>query len=474
MATSEQPAPMSDINKSLLLVITMIANFFNPFTGSSVNIALPQIAGELKLNAVMMSWVTMSYLLSSAVFLVPMGKMADRLGRMKIFLIGNIIFMLASFACIFAHTAGLLILFRFIQGFGGSMMVSTSMAILMSAFPPSERGKVIGFNVASVYLGLSAAPVLGGIITQAWGWRTLFLINGMAASLIVLVRFFYLRSDWKEAEKRPFDWKGVYWYVPSMLLLMYGISKLPLVYAACLILAGLIGLMLFIRQETRTTCPILEIALFRHNRVFGLSNLSAFINYAATYAVTFILSLYLQYVRHLSPREAGILLVAQPVLMALVSLFSGRLSDRMPPHWLASGGMAISVTGLAMMAFLTPVSSNGYLLSALAILGVGFGLFSSPNTNMVMSAVEQRYYGVASATIATMRNMGMMFSMAMATMSVHLFIGNRILGDTTIPAFMSGLKLIFLLFSFFCLLGVYSSSQNTQTQKGRRSISRID
>lgn len=464
MKRNEKPASDPKLNKSLLLGVTMIANFFNPFTGSSVNIALPQIAGELHLNAVAMSWVTMSYLLSSAVFLVPAGKVADRWGRMRIFLYGNVIFMLASFASAFAGASGFLVASRFVQGFGGAMMVSTSMAILMSAFPPGERGKVIGLNVASVYLGLSAAPVLGGIITQTMGWRTLFLINGTAALLIVIIRFIFLNSEWKETEDKPFDWKGFFWYVPSMLLLMYGFSRLPLIYALFMAIAGIAGLLIFIRVEGRSACPILEISLFRHNKTFSFSNLSAFINYAATYAVTFILSIYLQYARHLSPSEAGMFLVAQPALMALVSLFSGRLSDKMPAHWLSSGGMAISVIGLLLMAFLSKNSSDAYIILSLAILGLGFGLFSSPNTNIVMSSVEQRFYGVASATLATMRNMGMMFSMAIATLSVHVFVGNKTLGDGTIDNFMTGSKVIFLIFSFFCLLGVYTSSRNVASK----------
>lgn len=450
-----------EVNKTLLLAITMVANFFNPFTGSAVNIALPRIAAELNLDAVAMSWVTMSYLLASAVFLVPMGKVADRWGRKRVFLYGNMLFMLASFACAFSSTGRYLIATRFLQGLGGAMMISTSMAILMSAFPPKERGKVIGINVASVYLGLSAAPVLGGLLTQYLGWRSLFLINGSVSVLVALAIFFAIRTEWKEQKLGPFDWKGVYWYVPSLTMLMFGFSKLPEPYAVVLTLVGLVGLVLFVRLEMKVASPLLDVALFRQNVVYALSNLSAFINYAATFAVSFVLSLYLQYAKHLSPRDAGMLLVAQPVLMALVSVFSGRLSDRLNARLMSSAGMAISVIGLLLLAFLTTESTNSYILASLAVLGFGFGLFSSPNTNVVMSSVENRYFGVASATLATMRNLGMMFSMAIASLSVHMFVGNRSLGDATIHDFMIGSKVIFLLFSFLCLVGVFTSLRNS-------------
>lgn len=458
-----------DVNKTLLLAITMVANFFNPFTGSAVNIALPRISAELHLDAVAMSWVTMAYLLASAVMLVPLGKVADRWGRKTVFLTGNIVFMVASFLCAAATSGGFLIAMRILQGLGTSMMVTTSMAILMSAFPPKERGKVIGMNVASVYLGLSAAPVLGGILTQSLGWRSLFIINGSVSVFVALAIFFAIRTEWKESEKGRFDWYGSLLYVLSLILLMYGFSKMPETFAIVMTAAGLIGLYFFIRMEIKVTFPVLDVAMFRDNIVYALSNLSAFINYAATFAVSFVLSLYLQYAKHLTPREAGMLLMAQPVLMALVSIFSGRLSDRFNPKWLASTGMAISVVGLCMLAFLTIGSSNAYILSALGILGFGFGLFSSPNTNVVMSSVENKHYGVASATLATMRNLGMMFSMAIASLAVHVFIGNRPLGDPTIPDFMHSSQVIFLLFSALCLLGVFTSLRNSTRKKSEHS-----
>lgn len=445
----------------MLLAITMVANFFNPFTGSAVNIALPRMSAELGLDAVAMSWVTMAYLLSSAVMLVPMGKVADRWGRKNVFLIGNILFLLSSFLCAVATSGFFLIGMRMMQGLGSAMMISTSMAILLSSFPPQERGKVIGINVASVYLGLSAAPVLGGILTQTLGWRSLFFINGGVSVFVAIAIYFAIKTEWKEAEKGRFDWNGAVLYVLSLILLMYGFSKMPEPQAIVLSVLGLLGLFLFIRLEMKTTHPVLDVRMFAKNAVYALSNLSAFINYAATFAVSFVLSLYLQYAKHLSPRDAGMLLMAQPVLMALVSVFSGRLSDRLNARWMASAGMAVSVVGLSMMAFLTVDSSNAYILTALGVLGFGFGLFSSPNTNVVMSSVENRHYGVASATLATMRNLGMMFSMAIASLAVHVFIGNRPLNDATIPDFMHSSNVVFLLFSVLCLVGVFTSLRNS-------------
>jgi len=446
-----------EVNKVVLMAVTMTSNFFNPLMGAAVNIALPKISGDLSLDAVAMSWVTMAYLLTSAVFLVPLGKIADICGRKKLFLYGNTFLALASFLCAVAPSGAFLISARLLQGIGSAMMFSTSMAIVISAFPPQDRGKVIGLNVSAVYVGLSAAPVLGGLLTEMLGWRSLFYINATVFSIMSMVIFYKIKAEWIEAENEKFDWNGTIIYMLSMTSLMYGFSKLPDTKAIILTLSGIVGLFIFVKVEIKNPFPVLNMKLFIENKVFASSNLSAFINYAATFAVSFVLSLYLQYAKHLSPKEAGMVLITQPVLMALIAIYSGRLSDKINPRWLASSGMAISVVGLFLLAFLEVDTSLSFIIFALAILGLGFGLFSSPNTNMVMSSVERRFYGVASATVSTMRTTGMMFSMAIASLSVHVFVGNQKINDSNIDRFIHSSKLIFLVFTLLCIAGVFSS-----------------
>jgi len=447
----------NEVNKVILMAVTMASNFFNPLMGSAVNIALPKISNELSLDAVSMSWVTMSYLLASAVFLVPFGKAADMLGRKKMFLYGNVFFLLATLLCAVSASGSFLIISRFLQGVGSAMMFSTSMAIVISAFPPNERGKVIGLNVAAVYVGLSAAPILGGIITETMGWRSLFYLNGGVSVLIILAIIFKIKAEWVEAQNEKFDWLGTIIYMPSMTALMYGFSKLPSTLAIVFTAFGIIGMVAFVLVEKKHPFPVLNMKLFFENKVFASANLSAFINYAATFAVSFVLSLYLQYAKHLSPKEAGMVLITQPLLMALVGIFSGRLSDKVNPRLLASSGMAISVVGIAMLIFIDVDTSQSFIIVALAILGFGFGLFSSPNTNLLMSSVEKRFYGIASATVSTMRTTGMMFSMAIASLSVHVFVGEQKINDSNIDLFMQSSKIIFIVFTVLCIIGVFSS-----------------
>jgi MFS family permease len=331
------------------------------------------------------------------------------------------------------------------------------MAIIISAFPPEKRGRIIGWNTTAVYVGLSAAPLLGGFLTQALGWHSLFYINAAAGLLVIAGISYGVKTEWAEAKSDRFDLIGSLIFMPSMSALMYGFSKLPENFALILTLSGLLGLIAFVFWELREKSPVLDIALFSKNKTFAFSNLAALINYAATFGITFVLSLYLQNARGLDPLDAGLILVTQPILMAIVAYFSGRMSEKIDSRILSSTGMAIIVVGLIALIFLTTSTSNTYLIATLFVLGLGFGLFSSPNTNSVMSSVEKKFLGTASATLGTMRLTGQMFSMAIAAMAIHVFIGNAPISGEHIPGFMQSLRVIFIVFAVLCFLGIFAS-----------------
>lgn len=446
-----------DVDKGMVLTVILMSSFFNPFMASAVNIALPEISLEFKMGAVAMSWVAMAFLLASATFLVPFGKLADIWGRKRLFYYGNIVFTIATLFCAFSVSSEMLIVSRFLQGIGSAMVFGTGMALALSVFPPEQRGRVIGYSVSAVYIGLSAAPLLGGLLTQWIGWRSLFFINAVAGMFIIFVVATRIKAEWAEAGHEQFDIKGAAIYVVAILSLMFGFSHLPRMYAIVLTVFGIAGLYIFVKTELKTSEPVLNISLFKNNRVFAFSNLAALINYAATFAITFILSLYLQHVKMLSPSDAGLILVTQPMFMALVASFSGRLSDKKDPRVLASLGMAIIVAGLCMLIPIHAGTSSVYLIVSLVVLGFGFGLFSSPNTNSVMGSVEKRYLGVASATIGTMRLTGQMFSMAIAALCIHVFVGKNPLNETTMDGFLNASRLIFSIFAVLCVLGVFAS-----------------
>lgn len=453
----QSEATQASPNKKLLLSVVILTSVINPFLGSSINVALPFISKDLNLDAIQMSWVTMSFLLSSAVFLLPLGKLADIVGRKRIFLLGNILVTFSSVFCALSPSGIILIIFRVFQGIGSAMMFGTGMAIITSAFSPKERGMAIGINVTAVYIGLSIAPMLGGLLTKTLGWQSIFYVTIPVGVLVIIVTHFFIKTEWSEAKNERFDFGGSILYMAVISIFMYGFTRLPDPLAIGLVVFGFIGLLFFVYIEMRMEFPVLNINLFKQNKVFALSNVAALINYAATFGIGFILSLYLQYIKGLSPIGAGTLLITQPIVMAIFASFSGKLSDTYQPRILSSIGMSIIVVGLFFLSFLGANTTNGYLIMCLVIVGVGFGLFSSPNTNSVMSSVEKRYLGVASATISTMRLIGQMLSMGIATLVFHVLIGKAKITPETHPQFLSSVKIIFILFTVLCFLGVFAS-----------------
>lgn len=447
----------SEPSKKVASVVAGIGSFLTPFTGSAINIALPAIQKEFALNALILGWISASFLLSSAMFLVPFGRIADIYGRKKVFLSGISIFTISSFFAALANSTPTLLAGRIFQGIGAAMIFGTAVAILTSVYPPKERGKALGINVAAVYAGLSFGPVLGGILVQHLGWRSLFVSVGLLSTVAFIAGVWKLNGEWAEAKGEKFDLPGAVIYSLALPSLMYGFSALPSAAGWFFVTGGILGLILFVQWELKAQSPLLDINLFRKNLVFAFSNLAALINYSATFAVSFLLSLYLQYIKGLTAQSAGLILVWQPVVMALFSPFAGRLSDRVEPRLVASAGMGLTALGLTFFFFLTRNTPSWAISAVLVLLGFGFALFSSPNTNAVMSSVEKRYYGVASGTLGTMRLTGQMFSMGIAMLVFALFLGGVPITPRYYHLFLRATKTAFLIFALLCTGGIFAS-----------------
>jgi EmrB/QacA subfamily drug resistance transporter len=443
--------------KRSVLVVTTLAAFLSPFGISSVNIALPSIGKEFLMDAILLSWVTTSYLLTSAMFLVPFGKIADIYGRIRIFTYGILIFTLASVGSAISNSAAMLICFRILQGFGAAATYCVGAAILTSVFPSGELGRVLGINLAAVYIGYSVGPFLGGFLTHHLSWRSIFLANVLLGLIIIFLVFWKLKGEGHEAKKEKFDLTGSIIYSITLLLIMYGFSQLSAMRGVWLILPGALGILAFVKWETKAESPVLDINLFRNNRVFAFSNLAALINYSATFAVTFLLSLYLQYIKKLPPEDAGLILISKPIVQAFFSPYAGRLSDRTEPRIVASIGMALTAMGLFLFIFLDEKTTLGFVVGSLILLGFGFALFSSPNTNAVMSSVDNRLYGVASGTVGTMRALGMVLSMGITILIFSIYIGKVQITSEYYPLFLRCVRMGFTFLAGLCFLGILAS-----------------
>ena len=443
-------------NKQYILFVASLASFITAFMGSSVNIALPALSKEFNIDAVMLSWISTSYLLAAAISLVPSGRLADLYGRKKIFSYGIIIFIIASLSTGLSNSIPLLLFSRILTGIGVGMIFSTSVAIVTSAFPISERGKAIGFTVSAVYLGLSMGPFLGGILTQNLGWRSIFFSSLLMGIITAFVTVF-IKGEWAEARNEKMDYIGALIYGLGLTLVVYGFSILPLIEGLVFIVFGILFILIFAYWETRFNSPLINMKIFSNNKGFTFSNMAALIHYSATFGITFLLSLYLQYIKELGPQKAGLILLSQPLIMAIFSPFAGRMSDRIEPRVIATTGMGITFLGLLIFSFLGKETSLIFIVINCIIIGFGYALFSSPNMNSIMSSVEKKFYGIASAMVGTMRLIGQMLSMAIAMVVFAIVIGRVEIIPEYYANFLSAVKISFIIFSVFAFIGIFAS-----------------
>ncbi|MDR2498933.1 MAG: MFS transporter [Tannerellaceae bacterium] len=440
------------------LIVICMASSLVPFMGSALNLALPYINKELSLDVVASGWIPASYMLSTAVLQVPFARVADILGRRRMFIWGVAAFTLFSLLSGLARSGAELIVYRFLSGAGSAMMFGTSMAMLTAIVPPQRRGWALGINTSVVYTSLALGPLFGGIFTQYLGWRSIFWMAALMGLAVIVGTISAIKEEWKEAQPAGFDVLGTLMYTTGMCSVIYGFSRMPSTISFVLLICGAVVLWMFGRYELKAMSPVFSVREFLGNRIFRLSTLSALINYAATFAVSFMLSLYLQDVRGLSPRDAGFVLISQSVVMAVTALISGRLSDRMPASRLATAGMAIVALGLLSLCFVSASTPFVVLSLMLVALGLGFGLFSSPNTNVIMSSVSKSHYSMASATAGTMRLTGQAFSMGFALMAMAMHLGSVQLSSDLHAEMLSSMRLVFIICTALCLGGVWMSA----------------
>ncbi|MDA8228229.1 MAG: MFS transporter [Desulfitobacterium hafniense] len=453
----------------IVLMIVMGTSFLTPFTANAINLGIPAIGQEFSANPVLLNWVVTSNLLASAAFLLPFGRLADITGRKRIFIIGMIFLSISSLLCSLALSVEYLIFFRILQGIASSMVFGTAMAMLTSVVPPQERGKAMGLSAACTYSGLSLGPILGGLIVASWSWRILFVFNFVASAVIIITSLLKLKGEWAGARGENFDLIGSVLCSTSIVAILFGLSSITTsLYSKVIFVLGMILFIFFVHYERKQKFPLIPIDIFTKNIVFGFSNLAALINYSATFGLMYLLSLYLQTVLGYNPQTAGFIMLSQPVLMAILSPFAGKLSDRIQPRIVSSLGMGISGVGLFFFIFLGRQTPVGLIILNLALIGVGFALFASPNTNSVMSSVEKKLYGVASSSLGTMRLVGQAMSMAIVTMTSSLYVGGLKIGSVEYADhFLKSLEVSFIIFAILSVFAVFASLARGRAKIGQ-------
>lgn len=451
------------ISTKLLIMIT-ISTFAGGLMGSSVNIALPVISLELDINAATLPWITTAFFLGSAVILLPGGKAADIIGPRKVFIIGLTMLLIASVCCTLLISGLMLILFRAVQGLGHGLVVTAGPAMVVMSFPAEKRGKALGIYLTSVYVGLTLGPLIGGVMTEHLGWRSLFFLN-IPSGLLALFLNWQLRKVKDEGTRDKFDFAGGILSGSAILITIYGLTVLPEIKGILILIGGLILFAIFVWWEKHIEIPLLDMALLGHNRTFIFSNAAALINYSATFALNMLLSLYLQYIMGFSPQITGIIMVILPLVQSIFAPMAGHFSDRFGSRSIATIGMGLNTIGLTMLYFIGNDTTLWYLIIAMVIIGFGLALFVSPNTSAIMSSVPRNSYGVASATQATARQVGIMLSLGIVTVIFAVFIGSVPITQEYYPQFLNSVKITLSIFAALCFAGMFASFARSGSNK---------
>lgn len=416
---------------TVALIIVCCGSIVGPLGMAAVNIAIPNLAADLNASAKMVGWLPTLYLLSTVMFMLPVGKVADNYGRKRVYAFGLGLNVVAAIMCTLATSIEWLLLWRFVQGAAGAML----------------------FGV-----GLSIAPAIGGWLTEVWGWRAVFYAQVPPGVLLLLAIKMFLNGEWKSDEKMPFDWWGMGIFSLFAINLVFGLSLFPKLVGILLVLVAVGCLMLFIVHQSKSRRPLIRVQMFLESRVFSLSLATSFFMYASNFAMAFLLSLYLQNIKGLSPSQAGQIILLQAVAMAVTTPLAGKLADKVQPRLIATCGCIIVAIVFWVFSQLTISSSTNYISGALLLLGVGFGLFSTPNSNAVMGSAAKNELGVASSSLNLSRSIGNLFGMSIVNLLVHYYLGESTFAAAGNNDLMKAISVAFSMSLAFVIVASFTSA----------------
>jgi EmrB/QacA subfamily drug resistance transporter len=446
--------------KWLVLVAVGIGTFMSALDGSVVNTILPVITQYFHSDVATIEWVVTVYLLVVSGLLLSFGRLGDLRGNKRVYLWGFVIFVLGSALSGFSPAPLYLIAARAFQALGAAMLFANSPAILTKIFPASQRGQALGLQGTMTYLGLTTGPFLGGWLADTFSWHAVFFINLPIGLLAAWLSWRVIPRDVPSEREERFDLSGAFTFMAGLVALLLGLNQgnswgwfSPLTLG--LFVGSILILAVFVWIESRAPAPMLDLSLFR-SRVFNLATISPILNYLCVYGVLFLMPFYLIQGRGLSAAQAGLILTAQPLVMALTAPFSGTFSDRIGSQIPTTIGMLILSVGLFLLSRLTPTSPFIHAILGLAVSGLGVGLFVAPNNSALMGAAPRSRQGIASGVLALARNVGMVLGIGLTGAIFTTFLSR---GDPNLPAvlvpavnagflFASGVALLAALASF--------------------------
>ena len=460
---------VTDKQNGAVLRAAMITAFITTFMGSSLNMSIPAIETEFQVSGALVGWVVTSYTIAVAALSVPFGRISDITGRRRIFLTGVVCFGAASLVCMFSPDILVMMILRVLQGAAAAMIFATNNAILISVYPASQRGRVLGLSTAATYVGLSAGPVAGGFLNHYVGWRSIFAAAFVVSAAAFLASRRHIPHDRQPEDSISFDISGNILYICAIGMSLYGLSNLSEgIWAWAAFAAGIgAGAGFFLYEKGRKQ-PLIRVEMFREDIAFSFSNLAALLNYGATFAISYLMSIYLQVVMGFTSQDAGLILICMPLIQAVFSPVMGNLSDKVRPHKIATAGMMICVAALVMFSFIDEDTGLWFAVSALMTAGFGFAVFSAPNTNAIMERVREEDYGIANSIVATMRTYGQSASMGIVSVVMGMILGDLPMEEAQIPDLILTVRTSFYVFIVLCVMAVFLSAFRGKCGSGMR------
>jgi MFS family permease len=462
--------------RALILLVICASSFMNSFMTNSINLAIPAMSAEFTMTATSSSWVVSTFLLTMAALCVPFGRISDLTSHRVIYLVGLAAFAITSLLTIFSWSEASLLTFRVLSGCSAALIFSSNTPILLAAYPREQTGRAMGYMVTGVYLGLATGPVLGGVMTGTLGWPSIFILAAIADALCFVFGVAIVPRNNGEINKQTagtndtradmatgasrFDPAGSVLFVAVIVCLVVGFSTFTQSWVGkALVVVSIVLFAIFVFVELHAKSPAINIRFFLHNKNYTCSNFAALLNYGATYALTYLMSTYLQVVQGFSASIAGIILISQPICMAAVSPVMGRLSDKHSPYILATIGMSICAVSILLFCFIGVSTPLPVVIIGLVLMGVGVGTFSSPNNNAIMSTVNPKDNGVASSLLNTMRAVGQSFSLAIITLISSINLGSESFSSASPTQMVGATRICFIVFIVISACAILLSVQ---------------
>ncbi|WP_405307612.1 MFS transporter [Methanobrevibacter sp.] len=447
---------MKITSESYVVFVSFITSFFAVFLSAGIVLGVPSIADEFAMNNVVQNWIPTIALLVVAVFTLPAGQISGKYGVKKSLIMGVLIFIFASLGACLSFTTEIFLLFRVVQGIGMAFLNVSAMAMVVQAINPQNRGKALGFTVTGIYLAGSLSPVLCGFLVYNLGWRAMFYFVIPFLVLCLILMLLKIPGEWKTYEKDKIDSIGYLIYGIGILLFIYGFTNLMNTVGWVCVIIGLCLLIIFAYYELNVESPAFNMRLFK-NMKFTSSNIAALCSYLAIAAITTILNYHFQYVRNWDAQLTGIMLIITPIIMALIAPNAGKLSDKIHPQKLAAFGMSIATVTLLILLFLDANTPIYLIVVAMILQGVGMGLFTTPNTNAIMSSVPPKETPNASAAQSAMRTIGQTMSLGLLTLVFAWIMGSLKLSSEHADLIVQCSQIVCMICTVVCIVAIFAS-----------------